>query len=210
MSSTRTLKKWWQIWKKEPPSPAEDAPSSDRVPETPPVRTISLDQPAERSWFRQAFLDFVGKDKFEKFIRALKDSAAPKGRLMYWQEELLSRFGKERGISCPGSLSQMTKVFEADINEMSKVTNDATQLPQPARKTGTRYCQRIQREVVIRHEMGIFICEWSAGYKPTMCTEICVHSEAVQIAAMRASKSPAALGAKEIMRRKNEWDKSGA
>ena len=197
MSSTRTRKKWWQIWKKEPPPPAEDASPSVRVPETASVQTLSLDQLAERSWFRHAFLDFAGKDKFEKFVRALKDSAAPKGRLMYWQEELLSRFGRERGISSPVSLSQITKVFEADINEMSKVTNETTQSPRPARKAGTRYCQRIQREVVIRHEMGIFICEWSAGYKPTMCTEICVHSEAVQIAAMRASKSPAALGAKD-------------
>ena len=65
-------------------------------------------------------------------------------------------------------------------------------------KTSIRYCQRMQCEVVIiKHERGIFVCEWSVGYKPTTCTEICVHSKAIQIAAMRASKSPVALGARD-------------
>ena len=98
MCSTSARKKWWQVWKR-------------------------------KRWFRDAFLDFTGKDMFEKFIRALaKASAVPNGRLLYWQEALLHRFGKECDISCPSSLRRIIKIFEADIKRISKVANDTQQL----------------------------------------------------------------------------------
>jgi len=69
---------------------------------------------------------------FEKFVRALPGSETPKGTPRYWQEALLHRFGKECGVSCPSSLRQITKIFEADIKRLSKVANDT---PQPPRET---------------------------------------------------------------------------
>ncbi|MBA4189495.1 MAG: hypothetical protein C0467_16020 [Planctomycetaceae bacterium] len=47
--------------------------------------------------FRHAFARFVGPDKYRKFLRALNGEGRWRARLLYWQEEMLSRFAASTG-----------------------------------------------------------------------------------------------------------------
>ncbi|QDU19868.1 hypothetical protein [Urbifossiella limnaea] len=44
------------------------------------------------SEFRDSFATFVGPDRYRQFVRALNREGRWRGRLLFWQEELLARF----------------------------------------------------------------------------------------------------------------------
>jgi hypothetical protein len=48
----------------------------------------------EASEFRAAFASFAGPDRYRQFLRALNREGRWRGRLLYWQEELLARFAE--------------------------------------------------------------------------------------------------------------------
>lgn len=73
---------------------------------------------AHTNQLRDKFFEFVGKEQFEKFVKALATTCQEKHRLMFWQENMWNQFLRENGLTVPIGIEDILEVFSSDIAQM--------------------------------------------------------------------------------------------
>ncbi|MES2570227.1 MAG: hypothetical protein V4710_09265 [Verrucomicrobiota bacterium] len=59
----------------------------------------------------QQFASFCGKQRYAKFLDALRTSARTQGRLMFWQEQELQRFVATTGQLIPQNYEELSRLY---------------------------------------------------------------------------------------------------
>ncbi|MBI2873836.1 MAG: hypothetical protein HYY09_01995 [Firmicutes bacterium] len=117
--SSKLGKQWWRFWAPAPPPLDQcDAGAAEAV------KPVSPADPEQRDWLRQEFISYTGQEEFDRFVTAVIKDARPKGRLMFWQESLLTRFAQKYRIFFSIDLENVNRIFEADLNMSSRVFTD--------------------------------------------------------------------------------------
>jgi hypothetical protein len=90
------------------------------------IRKLSTRNPEHVTWLRTNFIEYIGRDKFDKFIGVLISNARPEmrmgsstSRMMFWQEKALSGFSEEYQVSFPIDFDSVYRIFATDIEAES-------------------------------------------------------------------------------------------
>ena len=72
---------------------------------------------------RQLFAGFCGAERYRRFVKTFNETARPRGRLCYWQEELWLSFVTNHPSLAPLSFDELLPIFRLCHVHLSPLTD---------------------------------------------------------------------------------------